>query len=128
MFPFQRLMDFYFSSSHIFTSLAAWYNTFSHTFPFDKAFVSRLHSCLSELAYEQYIKYRQLKQHSVDLILKGMHSSRKSHGDQWQCWRIIVYSLHEFTGVCIFINRLWQWCFIFQKSETVPLNFLILPS
>ncbi len=100
---------------------------FSHTFPFDKAFVSRLHCCLRELTYEWYIKYRQLKQHSVDLILKGMHSSRKSHRDQKQCcWRIIVYSLHEFTRRLHIHKQALTMMFYFPKTGTVPLNFLIL--
>lgn len=96
---------------------------FSHTFPIDKAFVSRLHSCLRELAYEQYIKYRQLKQHSVDLILKGMHSSRKSHWDQKQCcWRIIVYSLHEFTR-CLHIHKqALTMMFYFPKTKDCALE------
>lgn len=110
-----------FSSSHVLTSLAERCNTF----PFDKAFVSRLHCCLRELTYEQYIKYRQLKQHSVDLILKGMHSSRKSHRDQKQrCWRIIVYSLREFTGRLHIHKQALTMMFYFPKNSDCALELL----
>jgi len=115
-------MDFYFSSSHIFTSLAARYNTFPTHFHLIKHLFQGYILALENLL-EQYIKYRQLKQHSVDLILKGMHPSRKSHRDQRHCcWGIIVYSLHEFTGVCIFINFALTMMFYFPKIRDCALE------